>query len=110
MQISDYQERSKETAIYPKIDGKSWLYPALGLPNEAGEVAGKIKKIVRDHNLEMTEKMRIEIGKEIGDVLWYASQLATELGLSLDDIAEKNLNKLKDRQERGVLKGSGDDR
>ena len=110
MDIKEYQEEAKKTAIYPKIDGKGWLYPALGLPNEAGEVAGKIKKIVRDHSFEMTEEMRLEIGKEIGDVLWYTAQLASELNLSLDEIAQKNLNKLKDRQERGVLKGNGDNR
>lgn len=110
MEFEYYQEKSKETAIYPKINGKSWLYPALGLPNEAGEVAGKLKKIIRDHDFEMTEEMRLEIGKELGDVLWYTAQLATELDLSLDKIAQENLNKLEDRQKRGVLKGSGDNR
>lgn len=110
MEIQRYQEESKSTAVYPRIEGKGWIYPALGLPNEAGEVAGKLKKVIRDHNFEITEEIRLEIGKELGDVLWYMAQLATELNLSLDKIAQENLNKLRDRQKRGVLQGSGDNR
>jgi NTP pyrophosphatase (non-canonical NTP hydrolase) len=109
MEFNQYQEKSKETAIYPKI-GESFVYPALGLGDEAGEVLGKIKKIFRDKNGILDEETREEIGKELGDVLWYLSQLSTELNLSLDEIAKNNLEKLQNRKERGVLGGSGDNR
>jgi NTP pyrophosphatase (non-canonical NTP hydrolase) len=109
MEFNQYQEKSRETAIYPKI-GESFVYPALGLGDEAGEVLGKIKKIFRDKNGILDEETREEIGKELGDVLWYLSQLSTELDLSLDEIAKNNLEKLQSRKERGTLNGSGDNR
>lgn len=104
--LNDYQEHSKATAIYPKhcaID-----YCIHGLTNEAGEVAGVWKKYLRgDYGIvDATDKAR----KEIGDVLWYVSQLAREFNLSLGDIAQDNLDKLADRQQRGVIAGSGDNR
>lgn len=109
MDFKEYQEKSRKTAIYPKI-GENYVYPALGLGDEAGEVLGKIKKIFRDKSGILDNEAREEIKKELGDVLWYLTQLSTELELSLDEIAEANIEKLYSRLERGVLQGSGDNR
>lgn len=108
MEISDYQRLSRATAEYPR---EAWLaYPALGLAGEAGEVAEHAKKAIRDDRGSVSEARRAAMSKELGDVLWYLAQIATELGLDLDKIAEENLDKLLSRQRRGVLSGSGDDR
>jgi NTP pyrophosphatase (non-canonical NTP hydrolase) len=109
MELSDYQHRSRVTAIYPGA-GDNLLYPTLGLCGEAGEVAEKVKKMVRDDAGVLTGERRDALAKELGDVLWYLAQLATEAGLDLDAIAEANLAKLLSRLERDVLQGSGDDR
>ena len=109
LNFNTYQQESRSTAIYPEIRG-SEVYPVLGLVNEAGEVAGKVKKIYRDGDGEYKVSDLDALKGELGDVLWYLSQIATELGLSLSDIAETNLEKLRSRQERGVLGGSGDKR
>lgn len=109
MDFKEYQEKSRKTAIYPKI-GENYVYPALGLGDEAGEVLGKIKKIFRDKNGILDNETREEIKKELGDVLWYLTQLSTELELSLDEIAEANIEKLYSRLERGKLQGNGDNR
>lgn len=109
MDFKEYQEKSRKTAIYPNKDN-NFIYPTLGLSSEAGEVSNKVKKIIRDDNGVVSEEKKQEIEKELGDVLWYVSQLASELGLSLDSIAEKNIEKLFSRLERGKLKGSGDNR
>jgi len=109
MNFSDYQTRSRVTAQYPAI-GHPVIYPALGLVNEAGEVAGKIKKVFRDKGGEINDETRAALAAELGDVLWYLAQVATELGLSLDEVAEANLSKLLDRQARGKIKGDGDTR
>ncbi len=109
MNFSDYQKKSRATAKYPSI-GHPVIYPVLGLANEAGEVAGKVKKVFRDKGGEISEETRAALGSELGDVLWYLSQVCTELGLSLDEVAEKNIAKLYDRLERGVIRGDGDDR
>jgi NTP pyrophosphatase (non-canonical NTP hydrolase) len=85
-------------------------YPALGLAGEAGEVAEHAKKAIRDDAGVVTEERRRAMAKELGDVLWYLSQLASELGLELEEIARANLEKLLSRQRRGVLSGSGDER
>ena len=85
-------------------------YPALGLCGEAGEVAEKVKKTLRDDGGVLSDDRRDALSRELGDVLWYLSQLATEAGLDLEEIASENLAKLFSRQERGVLRGSGDDR
>lgn len=85
-------------------------YPALGLAGEAGEVAEHAKKAIRDDAGVVTEERRRAMAKELGDVLWYVSQLASELGLELEEIARANLEKLLSRQRRGVLSGSGDER
>ncbi len=108
MQFADYQRRSRRTAEYPR---EAWLsYPALGLAGEAGEVAEHVKKAIRDDAGEVTPERREAVAKELGDVLWYVAQLATELELDLDAVAAGNLEKLLSRQRRGVLSGSGDDR
>lgn len=108
--FNDYQARSGETAIYPGQGTIMGLtYVGLGL-GEAGEVQGKIKKILRDNDGVIEDSHRIAIMGELGDVLWYVARVATELGLDLDDIARQNLEKLADRSERGVLGGSGDER
>jgi NTP pyrophosphatase (non-canonical NTP hydrolase) len=109
MELSDYQERSRATAVYPGA-GANLLYPTLGLCGEAGEVAEKIKKMVRDDAGVLSPERREALAKELGDVLWYVAQLATEAGLDLDAIATGNLDKLLSRRERDVLRGSGDDR
>ncbi len=107
MYFDEYQTRSRETAIYPDR-GSNYVYPTLGLAGEAGEVAEKIKKVIRDKNGIMDQETKDKISKELGDVLWYVAQLATELDLSLDDVADANISKLQSRKERGSLSGSGD--
>jgi NTP pyrophosphatase (non-canonical NTP hydrolase) len=107
--FSEYQSLSRRTATYPHA-GDDLTYPALGLCGEAGEVAEKVKKTIRDDGGVLTDERREALARELGDVLWYLSQLATEADLDLDTIAEDNLEKLLSRQERGVLRGSGDNR
>ena len=109
MNFSEYQKKSRVTAIYPKA-GDNFIYPTLGLSGEAGEVAEKIKKVIRDKGGVIDGETRLAIKKELGDVLWYVSQIATELQLELDEIAEKNIEKLYSRMDRDKLSGSGDDR
>jgi NTP pyrophosphatase (non-canonical NTP hydrolase) len=109
MDLSEYQARSRTTAVYPGA-GANLLYPTLGLCGEAGEVAEKIKKMVRDDDGVLTDERRGALAKELGDVLWYLAQLATEADLDLDSIAAANIEKLRSRQRRNVLQGSGDDR
>ncbi len=109
MTFEEYQKISRETAIYPNKD-KNFIYPTLGLVGEAGEVAEKIKKILRDKNGVIDEQTKEDLSKELGDVLWYLSQLAVELGLSLDEVAVLNINKLSSRQKRNKLHGEGDNR
>lgn len=106
MNINDYQDQAVKTAIYKH----PVIYPALGLANEAGEVLGKIKKVLRDNDGDFTAEKREEIGAEIGDVLWYIAALARDMDLSMSDIAQCNLDKLNSRMARGVLGGSGDNR
>jgi NTP pyrophosphatase (non-canonical NTP hydrolase) len=106
VQFADYQHFSRRTAESPR---EAWLtYPALGLVGEAGEVAEHAKKAIRDDGGAVTDERRAMLSRELGDVLWYVSQLASELGLELDLIARENLEKLFSRQSRGVLSGSGD--
>ena len=109
MHLAEYQSRSRATAVYPDA-GANLLYPTLGLCGEAGEVAEKIKKMVRDDDGILTDERRSALAKELGDVLWYLAQIATEADLDLDTVAEANIEKLTSRQRRNVLQGSGDDR
>ena len=102
MNFNEYQKLARSTAIYPKES--KVIYPALGLCGEAGEVAEKIKKHIRDgRSLE-------GVGLELGDVLWYISALADDLGVTLEEIAQANVDKLQSRKDRGKIGGSGDNR
>jgi len=110
MNIDDYQKRALTTVITSGDTFKDSLHWVLGINGEAGEVAEKVKKIIRDKNGKMTKQDKQELAKEIGDVLWYLAVFAHDLGFSLDDIAQQNLDKLKSRKARGVLGGDGDNR
>jgi NTP pyrophosphatase (non-canonical NTP hydrolase) len=101
--LNEYQRKARTTAIYPA--GAAILYPALGLAGEAGEVANKAKKIIRDNKLD-----REGMAKELGDCLWYIATLAKDLGYNMSDIAQNNLDKLERRKKNNKIKGSGDDR
>ena len=108
MDFQDYQQKARETAVYPRE--YAMLYPALGLCGEAGEVAEKIKKVIRDKGGEFDEHDRMNIRKELGDVLWYIAQLCSDLDLRMESVAIANVEKLRVRKEKGTLQGSGDDR
>ena len=103
-----YQKVAKTTAIYPRE--QAIIYPTLGLTGEAGEVANKVKKIIRDGTNKNNENLVQEISSEIGDVLWYIAVLADDVGVKLSDIANNNLIKLENRKKKGTIHGSGDDR
>jgi NTP pyrophosphatase (non-canonical NTP hydrolase) len=106
---NDYQTTALQTAIYPN-PGQNFIYPTLGLVGEAGEVAEKAKKIIRDGNGVLTDPDREKIALELSDVCWYVAVLAYELDYTLEEIMQMNLDKLASRQQRGVLSGSGDNR
>lgn len=108
MLLNSYQELANETAIYPQT--MAIIYPTLGLTGEAGEVSDKVKKVLRDQDGEFQDEKKLEIAKELGDVLWYVSTLARDLGYTLEEVARMNIDKLKSRQQRGMLGGSGDNR
>ena len=109
MDLRTYQERSRQTALYPQV-GSNPIYPTLGLCGVAGEVADKVKKVLRDRDGRFDAAIRDDLRLELGDVLWYVAQLATELDLDLEDIAAANLAKLASRAARNVISGSGDRR
>jgi NTP pyrophosphatase (non-canonical NTP hydrolase) len=109
MTFEEYQIKARQTAIYPNKDN-NFIYPTLGLVGEAGEVAEKMKKVLRDNDGVISEEKREEITKELGDVLWYIANLSKELNVSLEDVAQKNIEKLQSRQQRNELHGSGDNR
>ena len=109
MDFDNYQIEAWKTAIYPNKD-KNFIYPTLGLVGESGEVAEKVKKILRDKNNSFDYESKIAIKKELGDVLWYLSNLCDELDFSLNEVAEENLEKLNNRLSRGKISGSGDSR
>lgn len=108
MKFNEYQRQASKTAVYPK--SYKIIYPALGLAGETGEVCEKIKKVVRDDNGLMSDPKKEELTKEIGDVLWYISALATDLDIKLEDVVKINIEKLQDRQKRNKINGSGDNR
>ena len=108
MDFNSYQRTAKTTAIYPATH--KILYPALGLAGEAGEVANKVKKLVRDGTSSLPKEWKEQIGSEIGDVLWYCAVLADDLGISLGKIASENETKLQNRKKKGTISGSGDTR
>ena len=108
--LQEYQNKTADTAVYPGR-GTLWglLYCSLGL-GEQGEIQGKIKKVLRDNEGIISEDTTNAIKGELGDLMWYVAQLAAELNISLEDVAQHNLDKLASRKERGVLQGSGDNR
>lgn len=113
MTLNEYQDNAAKTANYG-LEGQE--YTLLGLINEAGECAGVVKKYIRgdydnpDDEGQAYETARNKLSKELGDVFWYLAMCAKEWGYTLDEIAQMNLDKLADRQERNVIKGDGDDR
>lgn len=108
MTVNEYQAAALTTAVYP--EDKRIIYPALGMCGEAGEVADKVKKVIRDNSQVFTDEKKREIAKEIGDVMWYCATLANDLGFTLEEVAQMNIDKLQSRKERGMLGGSGDNR
>ena len=128
MTFEEYQKEAMKTAVYPSIKVVSdlpdqifqfqktlqvtadYIYPTLGLEGESGEVCEKIKKIIRDNHGVVRQDEKETLRREIGDILWYIAMLCTELGFSLEEVAQINLQKLKDRQEREKLHGEGDNR
>jgi NTP pyrophosphatase (non-canonical NTP hydrolase) len=112
MTLDEYQTAARRTALYP--DEAKLLYPVLKLAGEAGEVAEKVGKWMRDEGWlpgrEITDAQRDALVKELGDVLWYVATVASDVGVSLEDVGERNVAKLADRQARGAIGGSGDDR
>lgn len=105
MDIDDYQKKA-----HTYREGETLLYPVLGLAEEAGEVAGKFAKAVREEKGVISEERLRLIGLELGDVAWFVAELCTCLGLSLSEVLKINLDKLEDRKARGVINGNGDDR
>lgn len=110
MTFEDYQKQALTTVLTTDDEFKDLLHWVLGLNGEAGELAEKLKKIIRDKNSVISEEDKVEMAKELGDVLWYIAVFAHDLGVPLDDIAQTNLDKLKSRKDRGMLGGSGDNR
>ncbi len=108
--FEDYQREAMKTAIYPGKGKGNWVYPALGLAGETGEISEKLKKAIRDDEGKISPERQEALKKELGDVLWYVAALATELTISMQDIAEHNLKKLAKRQLENKLHGDGDDR
>ena len=107
MNLNEYQYQARKTALYPNV-GSNPIYPTLGLAGEAGEVADKVKKVIRDNQGKFDDFAREAIKLELGDVLWYVAQLSSELGYDLEDIALSNLDKLSSRANRGMISGDGD--
>lgn len=114
MTIQDYSTQALSTDLYDitnqPIDSHAMLEKVFGLVGEAGEVADKFKKLIRDKNAEATDADKKELAKELGDVLWYVNSVGAYLGYSLDEIAQMNLDKVLSRKDRGKIQGSGDNR
>lgn len=115
MTFDEYQQTALEFELMQRHGDTKAHEPAmiakvLGLVGEAGEVAEKFKKIIRDKDGKISGQDRLDIQKELGDVLWYVSALADYLGCSLSDVAKTNIDKLQSRKTRGVSRGSGDNR
>ena len=99
MEMNDYQRQAAASAIYPRT--MRGVYPTLGLTGEAGEVAEKVKKVIRDHGGEFSEEAKLEIAKELGDVMWYVALTCDVLHISLDDVMRLNVEKLLKRYPDG---------
>ncbi len=111
--LNEYQELATRTAEYPN-QKENIIYPTLGLVGEAGEFADKVKKYWRNHGVsnpnDYTPEQKIELIKELGDVMWYIASAANELGVTLGTVASMNIDKLMDRKLRGTIKSEGDNR
>lgn len=110
MTFDEYQQAALKTAIYSGDDMLDLAHWTLGLTGESGEIAEKVKKVIRDDYANLTDEKKAELAKEAGDVLWYIAVFAHSLGVSLEDLAQNNIEKLRSRQQRGKLGGSGDNR
>lgn len=113
LDADEYQRRVEQTAIYPEVNGTlvgHMVYPVLGLTNEAGEFAGKFKKVIRDKGSVLSHEDMDSLAAELGDVLWYVAECARWLGYPLSVVMAENIAKLQDRAERGKLQGEGDNR
>lgn len=110
MTLNDYQNQAATTNSFALDDPLAPYYFALGLNGEAGEVAEKMKKIIRNHQNDMSKLDLDDFKKELGDVLWYLAMMSRQVGLSLEDVAATNLAKLADRKARDVIKSTGDNR
>lgn len=116
LDFNEYQKKAHETADYPSgtigedRHAVDYIYPAFGLSEEAGEVAGKFAKAVRDNQGVLDGERRLQIEKELGDVLWFVAELCTVLNIDMGSVAQTNLDKLASRKARGVIHGNGDDR
>lgn len=108
MDFNTYQDLARTTAVYP--EDTALAYTTLGLCSEAGEVADKLKKLIRDGDSNFDDSFYLSVAKELGDVLWYVANIAHEIGFSLDRVAEMNYEKLNDRYKRDAISGSGDER
>lgn len=110
MEFNDYQVKANGTSLNTKVCGDNVLYPVLGLSGEAGEIAEKFKKQFRDRGGEYTDEFKTELVKELGDVMWYVAEISTQLGIDLEVVAQRNIEKLYSRKERNQIQGSGDNR
>lgn len=110
MTLEEYQKQALTTVIKSDSEFRDLLHWVLGINGEAGEIAEKVKKIIRDKNAVVSEADKTELAKEVGDVLWYLAVFAHHLDIPLETIAQQNLDKLQSRKKRGVLQGSGDNR
>ena len=108
MTLNDYQDKALATAVYGKFN--KIIYPTLGLTGEAGEVADKVKKVLRDNEGFFSDEIRSELIKEVGDVLWYVAALSNDLGYTLEEVANMNIIKLSKRRAENKIHGSGDNR
>ncbi len=109
MTFEEYQVESRKTAIYPNKDN-NFLYPILGLAGETGEVAEKVKKLIRDRDNNISQEFKDSLAGELGDVLWYISQICSEFGLKLEDVVCRNMDKINSRMQREKIHGDGDNR
>ena len=108
MEVKEYQDKALSTAIYK--GQYSIIYPTLGISGESGEIAEKIKKVLRDKDSVFSDETKLEIAKEICDVLWYCNALSRDLGFTLEQVMQMNIDKLESRVQRNLISGNGDNR